>query len=484
MRQAAETDADTTELSRAVEELLDRETSFAEANAKRQKLVTEAFQTEDLETTVCIVDFLLQPLDAITNKMLRRTTILKKLRYRDIQPGESLRDLKEASKTTFLAWASGDLGVQTLRAFLRNIRDEDLTTYCRNFSGAANTDMTKTCFQLTVFGLTDTWRRFCLPVTCFPWSLFQLLTKKEAEFCVLRDESFKILRKCPRCVDGAFSSLLLSANLENLQSLDPSERATFVDEVQSKLLAIAMFCPLASDTVENLHGQNQFNLHSWRGKAKATPAAAETSVLKALASEHAYGKSLVHDLVMPSKTRVAQMMRRIGTGHKRAGWRSLNHKQRLRKAAAAKSRKLSAWNVFFRNNLKQCQKKLTKDEFKRRSRQWGRQWRQLSSQGQQKFKIDSEYEQSCREELATRGLCGDRFDLVSEGVAQEGGIHLPPDALSAEQLELVAGAGNSCYVSLCRLCPWSMPIGISLQACNCIMSIIDNRFLNDILTDH
>ena len=179
MRQAAETDADTTELSRAVEELLDRETSFAEANAKRQILVTEAFQTEDLETTVCIVDFLLQPLDAITNKMLRRTTILKRLRYRDIQPGESLRDLKEASKTTFLAWASGDLGVQTLRAFLRNMRDEDLTTYCRNFSGAANTDMTKTCFQLTVFGLTDTWRRFCLPVTCFPWSLFQLLTKKE-----------------------------------------------------------------------------------------------------------------------------------------------------------------------------------------------------------------------------------------------------------------------------------------------------------------
>ena len=164
---------------------------------------------------------------------------------------------------------------------------------------------------------------------------------------MLWDESFKILRKCPRCVDGAFSSLLLSANLENLQSLDPSERATFVDEVQSKLLAIAMFCPLASDTVENLHGQNQFNLHSWRGKAKATPAAAETSVLKALASEHAYGKSLVHDLVMPSKTRVAQMMRRIGTGHKRAGWRSLNHKQRLRKATAAKSRKLSAWNVFF-----------------------------------------------------------------------------------------------------------------------------------------
>ena len=128
---------------------------------------------------------------------------------------------------------------------------------------------------------------------------------------------------------------------------------------------------------------------------------------------------------------------------------------------------------FFRNNLKQCQKKLTKDEFKRRSRQWGRQWRQLSSQGQQKFKIDSEYEQSCREELATRGLCGDRFDLVSEGVAQEGGIHLPPDALSAEQLELVAGAGNSCYVSQ-SMSSMSRPIGFSLQACNCIMNNVYN----------
>ena len=440
MRQAAEAEADTTELSRTVEDLLDRDPSFAEANAKRQRLVTEAFQKEDLETTVCIVDFLLQPLDAITNKMLRRTTILKKLRYRDIQPGESLRDLKEASKTTFLAWASGDLGVQTLRAFLHNIRDEDLTTYCRNFSGPADTVMAKTCFQLTVFGLTDTWRRFCLPAKCFPWNLFQLLTKNETDFCVLWDESFKTLRKCPQCVDGAFSSLLLSANLENLQSLDPGQRAAFIDEVQKKLLAISVFCPLASDTVENLHGQNQFNLHSWRGKAKATPAAAETSVLKTLASEHAYGKSLVHDLVMPAKTRIAQMMRRIGTGPKRAGWRSLNHKQRLRKAASVNPRKLSAWNVYFRQNLKECQKKLPKDEFRRRSRQWGRQWRHLPSEEQQKFKIDSEYEQSCREELATRGLhAGDRLDLASEGVAQEGGGHLPADALSAEQLELVAG---------------------------------------------
>ena len=148
----------------------------------------------------------------------------------------------------------------------------------------------------------------------------------------------------------------------------------------------------------------------------------------------------MHDLVMPAKTRIAQMMRRIGTGPKRAGWRSLNHKQRLRKAASVNPRKLSAWNVYFRQNLKECQKKLPKDEFRRRSRQWGRQWRHLPSEEQQKFKIDSEYEQSCREELATRGLhAGDRLDLASEGVAQEGGGHLPADALSAEQLELVAG---------------------------------------------
>ncbi|CAE7840035.1 unnamed protein product [Symbiodinium sp. CCMP2592] len=424
LRQAAETEADTTELSQRLSKQL------------------------TLETTICVVDFLLQPLDAITNKMLRRTTILKKLRYGDIQNGETLQDLKTASAATFMDWATGELGNQTLRAFLRNLQDEDLAKYCRQFSGAS-TDMNKTCFQLTVFGLSDTWRRFCLPSTCFPWTLFQLASASEADFCSLCAEGCKVLDRCPRCVDPAFSALILS-QAADLQSLDSVQRAALVQDVQNKLHAISVFCTLASDTVENLHGQNQFNLHSWRGKSKATPAAAETSVLKMLASEHAFGKSLVHGLVMPAKSRVAQMMRRIGVRKRPADGQNLNHKQRLYKAGQRKQREISPWNVYLRENLRKCKKKLKKDEYGRRVQCWGRQWHRLPQEEWQNFKIQAEYEQRCREELATRPLQAGNGAAATTSTSA-GDLRPPPDAQTTEHLEITAGERFRKLVSARRL---------------------------------
>ena len=60
-------DADPVALGALVQELLQKEESFAEQNAKRLRLVAEAFLRDDFETIVNIVDCLMQPLDALMN---------------------------------------------------------------------------------------------------------------------------------------------------------------------------------------------------------------------------------------------------------------------------------------------------------------------------------------------------------------------------------------------------------------------------------
>eukprot|EP00439_Symbiodinium_sp_Y106_P010842 s10352_g1.t1 len=299
--QSGSANADAAELGRTVEDLLEQDTSYAEQNAKRLRLVTDTLGKSDFENKVRIVDFLLGPLDAVVNKMLRRTTVLKQLRFNETRNGETLQELKDYSRLVFLSWTSGTLGRETIRSFLSNLQSLDLAAFCHD---SDDESMSWTCFELTLFGISDIWRRCCHAVSSFPWILFDLSSCSESDFCTKWTAFRATMQRCTKCVDAGFSAPLLRAL--DVTALDSRGRQEHVKDIQQLLLDIATFTPLATDTVENLHGQNQNRLFVWRGRARGSPAAAEISVLSALASEHLHLKTLLMPETMPSSFRIAQ----------------------------------------------------------------------------------------------------------------------------------------------------------------------------------
>lgn len=95
-------DGSTDELGQIVEELLQQETSYAEQNAKRFKLVSQALQQNDFEVKVNIIDYLMIPIDKAINKLMKRSEILKAIKFEDFS-GFSEAELKVQSVDFFPA---------------------------------------------------------------------------------------------------------------------------------------------------------------------------------------------------------------------------------------------------------------------------------------------------------------------------------------------------------------------------------------------
>ncbi|CAE7641881.1 unnamed protein product [Symbiodinium necroappetens] len=446
--QSGSASADAAELGRTVEDLLEQDTSYAEQNAKRLRLVCDTLGTGDFENKVKIVDFLLGPLDAIINKMLRRTTVLKQLRFNETRNGETLQELKDYSRLVFLSWTSGTLGRETIRSFLSNLQSLDLATFCHD---SDDVSMSWTCFELTLFAMSDVWRRCCHAVSSFPWILFDLSSCSESDFCTKWTAFRATMQRCPECVDAGFSAPLLRAL--DVAALDGRDRQERVKDVQQLLLDIATFTPLATDTVENLHGQNQSRLFVWRGRARGSPAAAEISVLSALASEHLHLKTLIMPATMPSSFRIAQMQRNIGRKRKAADTVLPHAKTRLAAATCVEPRRLSGWNVFLREGMQQFSStELSQEEYSAQSSALGRKWRLLDQEVREKYTIKANYEQTCRDELQTRALAaGSGWQKSSTGSDVPVGDVQSADSLSTSQLEKVAGEHFCKKISAKRL---------------------------------
>ena len=113
---------------------MQRETSYAEENSKRLTAATQAMLQSSFQTTVQIVDLLMEPLDAAMNQLLKRTTCLKKLRFEDTlaEELESIPKLKEGCRALFLSWASGQFGEKIMQDYLRNLASYELADFCRS----------------------------------------------------------------------------------------------------------------------------------------------------------------------------------------------------------------------------------------------------------------------------------------------------------------------------------------------------------------
>lgn len=231
-KQAAE-DGNSAELARVVEDLLQQETSYAEKNAKRFNLVLEAFQKPHFEIMVSCFDFLMYPLDAGVNRLLKRTTDLKKIHYQDLEEGATLSDLKEKSSNFFFKFVDGSFGLGIIEDYVNQMQSKRIAELCGT---CADPGIVQTCFELVVFAMSDTWLRCCLPAQAFPHRMFSLAKCDEDTFLQRWKDFRETLQSCPECVDVGFSAQLLQRFDLCSGTLSEQEVTAFVKELLAKTL--------------------------------------------------------------------------------------------------------------------------------------------------------------------------------------------------------------------------------------------------------
>ena len=449
--------------------LLDRGTTFAEQNAKRLRQVRQAFTNADFPTTVDAVDILIRPLELPINKCFRRSAVLRALKFKEFgtQPGTTQQDLESYSKETFLTWANGDLGRSVVKEFMASLHSQELADICNNPGSLVTAAaLPKTCFQLIVFGMTDIWRRLVFAVDAFPWKMFSLVDCSVPDFISKCHGFLDRLRSCPHCLDAAFSIPLLeqAADLSGLSDEDAADR---VHDLQRLLLDLVTYCPLATDLVENVHGQQQTMFSKFRGRTPAPTTASMASLLHSLKVEHSVLNAVVCEATLPSRNTCAQTMKSVG--RRKSTYEVRNPVQRVRRAATRKLRRINGWNLFLREQL---QKRVVPQvEYKAVVNQCGRQWRSMSQDCKDSYTLRAKYEQGCREELSRRPLAHGQHkrETLRPGV-QPG---------STTELENIAGATVlpcKVFLTLCYVTCFPM---LSTQGSGC-----DNVESPDVTLSH
>lgn len=137
--------------------------------------------------------------------------------------------------------------------------------------------------------------------------------------------------------------------------MSDSERAAHVHNLVRLLSDLAIYCPLATNSVECLHGQHQTMLAKFRGKPKQAKAAGIMSLVHFLQREHAHLKARVNAKTLPSKFNFANMIKQLGWG-KKGQPQAKNEIQRRQRAAMVKLRRLSGWNMFQREKMREVGK--------------------------------------------------------------------------------------------------------------------------------
>ena len=444
VRESGGEGVDMSALGEIVEELLDKESSFAEHNAKRMNLVRQTFKKKQFEVTTRLVDILLSPIDILMNKLLQRTNILNALRFKTeklagVELATTTREgLERHAQARFEEWVSGELGRSAVKDFIVQLKRRELADLCLGVEDNS-LHLAATCFQLVIFGASDIWRRLCFPVQTFPFVLFSLVHCANPTDFICKWTKFRsILKECIGCVDVGFSKPLLQS--VDFAVLKPEEKANQVRDLQRMLRDVMVTCPLATDTVENLHGQHQHMFHRFRGRRPGHQAAAEQSILHSLQVEHYHIKEVVDARTLPPKYNIAQMIRKVGVRQKdfKAGKR-LSFQNRLHKAVGIKVRKIPGWNVFQREKM-QLGAQLNKDEYSRQVKNLSAEWRSMSPEEKQAYTLKAQYEQSCRDELAQRPLLrGPNSSQTTLPAERRAMISGAPVAATVQRLEQIAG---------------------------------------------
>ena len=165
------------------------------------------------------------------------------------------------SREIFRDFVSGKFGTELI---------SDYIVVLGNFPHLRIPSVASTTFSLALQAITDSWRRFSLPMESYPFILFNLCGVEHKEFLEEYFRTQKHAQACKTCCDLEFSHPILHFIAPGSDWDSPLVKSKVLS-IQHMLDDIRCYTPISSDPVECLHGYTQNLLHRWRGCKPSDP---------------------------------------------------------------------------------------------------------------------------------------------------------------------------------------------------------------------
>lgn len=165
------------------------------------------------------------------------------------------------SREIFRDFVSGKFGTELI---------SDYIVVLGNFPLLRIPSVASTTFSLALQAITDSWRRFSLPMESYPFILFNLCGMEHKEFLEEYFRTQKHAQACKTCCDLEFSHPILHFIAPGSDWDSPLVKSKVLS-IQHMLDDIRCYTPISRDPVECLHGYTQNLLHRWRGCKPSDP---------------------------------------------------------------------------------------------------------------------------------------------------------------------------------------------------------------------
>lgn len=305
---------DSAQLVRALHEALDAETNHAEQNRVRRQLVVEEICKPAFSEASLLIDAVISPIEHGMNFLLSHTSLLHSLRYAGSAHPE-YETLMQKSLEKFLRVYQGDFGKELMHAYVLVLTD-DLEQAIVLGGFPARPKQLNQLFELVTLCLSDIYRRFVFEFSTPPYSLFGLVGLSSEDFTEKWSELEARHARCPHCLDGAFSGMLVEHFLTKqgeIAGLPLVGKEVMQAEIESVLMEVGSISPTTSDIVEIKNGITQW-IASRRGGqfVKAPRTAAENTLLKSALLQHTWALECASTETMPRKTTTSRLLARVG----------------------------------------------------------------------------------------------------------------------------------------------------------------------------
>ena len=331
------------------------------------------------------------------------------------QPASGIDDVDKVdlpkNAKAFLKHVSGRIGRDMIASFaktlLRLLSDEVMGQYFVGQQLNASPVSAGRLLSVCVESMADTWFRFCFYYQSFPWTCFSLLLSSASDqafrerWLDLRTKA----QKCKHCVDTEFTAGIFGSM--------PWEKPVGEAQLRSEktlwkgLLDIACKAFTSSDLVECYHHSS--NLHVVRHKRGMTKQALNpvhytmATYCLSFVADHQRRAKLIDSKVLPARKQRASIARNCG--RKGCNQYSLN-RQRPRKTIVKqktkKPRRVSAWNVFFREAVAGTQ--LLPDGWAEKADGLGRMWRAMAPEARADYVIKARSSANSKRATASQGM--------------------------------------------------------------------------------
>ena len=302
-----------------LDDLLDQDASFQDTNAKRKELVKAELSRSDFHDAALVINLLIQPMERVTNQLLKRSSIISKLtHFGTFAP--DWQELLHYNKQHFLDFVLGRFGWRLVKEYSTLFGDVATQVYIAKGMPVPPSAL-QGMLTMVLICMSDTWRRFVWDFASFPQKMFLLIDgtltgdmPSVEDFCQLWDTFGQSFCTCPDCLDPGFSRELFRRFSPKLSVASTQMQKSVQEKLVAVLTDVAVFSPLSSDSVEVKNGAIQL-MASRRGNqaVKAPKAARESSMLMSAIRQHDLVKLFVDQHTLPSKRTRASIVKMLGT---------------------------------------------------------------------------------------------------------------------------------------------------------------------------